>query len=421
MFKNSFRSNVKEPFFKLLQIYAVSVAPFLAAHTKWLYWPIYKILKMNNVCFIANLGGGVGHIIIELDHFFRLLKTKEISSKKKYVWLSVPNEFSKTCIELYQGYFWQVSHNRFLYYFFLPIIMGYKDLTIDVGLSRLKWQLINGKKNCKPLSGQSYINQISKNEWQTQWLDYYKMRQKCSEYFPLKKRNIDYRYLLKELKLNEKKIALIHLKQTAINATACPTDPKTYIDALTYLKDKNFQIVFVGREKMPKIFKKFEMINYPASPAVSFKSDIALFHLADLSIIAGSGLSCLADCFDKPYLYINYWHLAFSMFLKKCLGVPALVQKKNNEFLKFSEQINLYSSLPDIGAEIFPADLYKVRNTSSDEILAALQELLEMKNENFKNSDFQNKIRTVSREYPIYYAQSKISDYFLKKHQALLG
>lgn len=403
-----------------LQIfYECRVAPFLATKLPWVLWPAYRLLAALNVCFVINIADGVGHIISELDNFFRMLHLGEIDRNKRCVWVRKSIHLSRACVDLYGRKFWWAISNDLIYALLLPITIRYKDITVDCGLSRMKWQLTDNREYYPPMPGESYLHRISKSEARTQWADYHKRRLKCSDYFPLKGATPDDEDLIRFLNGDAEKLALIHIRTGVVNATAKPTDPETYLEALEYLVDLGYRLIFVGREKMPEVFRRYQAINYSESNVASFKNDIQLFNLADMAITAGSGISYLADCYDKPYLYLNAWHLDQVTFSRKCIFVPTLVREVSGEFLKFSEQIELYYSLPDVGPEVFPETQYQARNATTDEILAAAQEMISLRENYQERSSLQEQFRQLDSDGLLRCSEARCSEYFLKKHSDL--
>lgn len=137
--------NFKSYLRKVLFFYESRIAPLIAIYFAWIYWPLYRLLKAKNICFVVNIAGGTGHIICELDYFFRRLKQKEVDDKKRYIWIRKSDPFSKTCVQLYGKYFWFAKASYFLYELILPLTIRYKGITCDTGLSGLQWQLDGGK------------------------------------------------------------------------------------------------------------------------------------------------------------------------------------------------------------------------------------------------------------------------------------
>lgn len=403
---------------KSLMNYETRMAPWIARYARWIYWPIYRICQAFNISFVINIAGGTGHIICELDYFFRRLYLKEIDPSKRYVWLRKADPTSLAMIQLYHYQFWLAQCSYILYELFLPLTIAFPEITLDCGLSRLKWQLNSKGEYFRPLPGQTYLNQISKKEGFDQWQRYFTLRNLSPDYFPLCQGRFEMNDLRNFIQNDSHPIALVHIKFDQRNATASPSDPKTYIPALQALLDRGYSLIFVGREKMPIEFQSFPIFNYSESQWANFKNDIQLFYAADLMILSGSGIAYLADCLGKPYLYLNSWHLSQAPFSSKCIRVPTLVKNKSdNKYLKFKDQMELYHSLPDHGAEIFPDEHYLARNASGDEILAALEELLVLDQQS--PSFLQNQYQHLEPASLLLVSQSHCSEYFLKNHAGL--
>ena len=65
----------------------------------------------------------------------------------------------------------------------------------------------------------------------------------------------------------QKKLALIHVKYHVVNATARPTDPRTYLPAIRWLQEQGYRVVMIGREQMPAEFAALGgVLNYANSP-----------------------------------------------------------------------------------------------------------------------------------------------------------
>lgn len=400
--------------------YEARIAPFLAVHAGWMFWPIYKLLAAQNICFVANIGDVPGHINFELDSFFRKLKLGEIAKDKRYVWIRKSTDISKACVKLYKHKFWLALSNNLVYNLLFPIIIRYKDITVTCGNSRLKWQLPDDLNYHKTKFGQHYwyLYQTTRSDEHRQYKEYYKRRLKCKDFFPLLESiyiNAD-NELIRFLNDKTEKLALIHIKTKKINATIKPTDPNTYLLTLQYLSDAGYRLIFVGREEMPQEFLKYKVINYANSNIATYKHDIQLFKMAELVITAGSGISTLPDCLDKPFLFLNSWHLPLLLFSRKCISVPSLLQDSSGRFLKFSEQINLYNSLHEPKSGAYPDISYEGRNATSEEILKAIQELILLKKNFIERTPLQERFRKLTYGTPSFWALSRINEYFLQKH-----
>jgi putative glycosyltransferase (TIGR04372 family) len=192
------------------------------------------------------------------------------------------------------------------------------------------------------------------------------------------------------------------------------------LETLQSLYERKKQLVFVGREKVPACFRDFSVIPYSESPLAHFEHDIALFQNCEMAIIGGSGISFLADCYNKPYLYINSWHVAQPIYYPFSIVVPTLLQKKTGELASFEEQIALFlTTQPD--GRVENLHRYKARNASSDEILAALYELEQLIGNPSPETKLQQTIRQLGKHLPLEFSASRISEAFLNKHRHLLA
>lgn len=393
-------------------LYESFIAKIMARYFFFIYWPFYKVLEYFDVCFVLNIANGVGHVTAELDNFFRMLELNEIDNKKRYFLILKNSELYRTSVRLYKHRFAFASSNTLLYDILLPLMMRFSSLGVDVGVSRMKWHLEKGRSL---FNGFPYVFQLSVREGIEEHRRAFEKRLKTSDFFPL----LDYEsneLIFQNLNLQNKKICLLHIKCGVINATASPIDPKSYLPTLSFLQTQGYQLVFVGREKMPAIFNEFNVINYSESKFATFENDMNLFKKCDFSLIAGSGVSYLADCYNKPYLYLNSWHLTKSMPSQWCISVPSLLEKKNGKPLQFVEQINLYFEL-NTREEIAPYRDYFARNATEEEILDATKELLELQKNFQKPSSLQQQFQQIHPEGLLLVSKSRVSQAFLEKHK----
>ncbi len=395
------------------------VAPWVARYFGWVYWPLYQLLKRTNICFVVNIAGGTGHILCELDLFLRRLRQGEIP-KKRYVWVRKNDHFSSTCVGLYGKYFWYAKASYVLYELLLPLTIRYRDITHDSGLSGLVWQFDQHGKYIRPIRGQNYLNLLPLSQLNHLWNHYFQLKTRTDDYFPLVTQALDWKGLQPLVGDRSEKRVLIHLKEKKANCTAAVTDPTTYFETLQHLRSQNFQLVFVGREKMPPSFRDFSVINYAEAPEASFAHDIALFQSCAFAVIGGSGIAYLADCYKKPYVYINSWHIATPVHSPRCVVVPTLLQKTPGKYLTFREQIALFLTTESDGT-VRGLDTFLPRNASSDEILSAVVELETLLQQPSPRSKLQDSVHQLGPELPLFFAKSRFSETFLQKHKSLLG
>ncbi len=403
-------------------VYETRIAPFFAIYLWPLWWPFYKAFQHYNICVVVNIAEGTGQVLPELDNFFHMLRLGEIDQKKKYVWIRTRNDFSKTLIPLYRKQFAYATMSNILYDLVLPILLRWKDVTHDAGMAGLHWQLPSTGTWKYPKPWQTHLYIDSKEHVLNLWRHWYHRRSQDPSFYPLQEYAAHRLAPDKELEQflggQTKKMALIHIKENIMNATAKPTDPATYIPALQHLVTEGYSLVFAGREKMPDIFRQFPILNYANSPVANFLHDLQLFSIASLAITGGSGIAWVADTVGTPILYLNSWHIFMPPWSPKCVFVPTLVQKKDGNLLSFFNQFDLYTNTDfSKRGDAFPFEEHDPVNASQEDILGGLKELeflpasLSAEQESFRQLHPQG--WTVE-------AASRVSNAFLKHHQNLL-
>lgn len=412
------RANLGQLFNYLMKYWILISCKFL----KPLYFLIYLFYKRKKIVFAINSMPGVGHIFPELDYLFRILHLRNIDPKNCIVFC-YPGDLSKAISILYSSLFFQVVFTRLRFGFLLPVPLLFPSISIDIGHSRLKWNLKDPlKRKLRRIPCLQALSQLPNTKLGIdQYNHYYQIRNETEGllFLEIRKQNSFYIKKIQELLSlhNRDKICLIHLKQNIANATAKITDPSTYFKSLLWLKDKGYKFVFVGREKMPKAFISFGIIDYANSPFVSFEYDIALFHLASLAILAGSGISYLADCLGVPFLYINSWHIANVPYSFYSMNIPALVKDlENNSFLSIQKQIDLFENNTRESDEL-DVRKYEAINATSEDILSGIIELTRpIHSPSPLQIAFHKKF---SKFGYMQNSKSRFSNTFLKKHQNL--
>lgn len=398
------------------------LVPVLARYFGWVFVPVRNLLMRRHWVFLANLVPGMGHNTVELDYFLRRKAAGLLPTNRRFALIRVPNQVHLDTVDLYGRHFEWVSKSRFLYSLLLPAIVRFDELRFDCGLSRLKWHLRSDGSFDWPPRGQTFLYQVSKVDNRTAWAGYYHLRANTKNLSPLADGiGIDPE-LLAFLGGRTEKLALFHIKLGVINATAAPTDPDNYLPAIRWLTEQGYQVIHVGREPMPDVYKSLGVWNYAENSVASYRRDLQLFSIADLAVTAGSGISQIADCMDRPLVYLDSWHLGMPMASRKCVMVPALVRdRQSGKLLTFAEQFDLYLSTEDRGDEVFPWARYEGRNASADEVLAAVKETLDLARQPARSmSEDQLAYRALDNGGLLEISCSRVSDYFLTKHRDLL-
>ncbi len=406
-------------------VYETRLAPWLAIWLWVLFWPGYKVLKHKNIRLVVNMGEGTGQVLPELDNFVRRSTDRELAQNNTYIWIRKRNDFSKACVPFYRPYFTKAYMSTVLYNLVLPMQLRWRNITVDAGMSGLRWQIpVSGRYKPAP-PWQTYLEALPKADAVRLWREYYARRARKPQWYPLRKAAGDKlepdQTLLDFLGNRTRPLALVHIKETVMNATARPTDPRTYGPALKHLQKMGYTLVFVGRETMPKVFQDLHVKNYAESRLASFKHDLQLFRLASLAITGGSGIAWIADCLGTPVVYLNSWHLFMPPFQKYCVYVPTLLKDATGNFLTFPEQFVQCMATPTERGDVFQSASYTPHNASAEEIEAALHELLALMKNYQERSELQQQYATLGSEGWLEYAEARVSQQFVETHQKLLG
>ena len=273
-----------------------------------------------------------------------------------------------------------------------------------------------------PRPWQTFLYMDAKSDILSRWRTWYRRRLESNACTPLVTADLSpSTELLDFLGGDISNIALIHIKTNIMNATAAVTDPATYLPAIKYLQSEGYKIVFVGREKMPNEFYDKNILNYSESTIASFLHDLQLFSVATFSITGGSGIAWMADCLRKPVVYLNSWHLFMPPAGDTCVFVPALVQNKHTgAFLTFRQQYELYLHTSAAQGDRFPAERYVPVHASAEEILNATKELEILLRHDTSLSSVQKQFSELLPNTWLEFAQSRISESFVLRHQDLL-
>lgn len=391
---------------KLISFYERKGSFFLAKIFSFLLSPIEKALLKRNYCFLIHFQYGVGHFIPELDNFFRRLDLQEIDVNQKFVIIARNKKAPQSIKRLFGFCFFRFFVSSFIYFLSLPFLvycyLKKSPLVLDCGFSRIKL----GR------------NPIEKKIGINQWSQYLQRRKKRPNFFPLLDKVHLPSSLPSFLQTNRKRV-LIQVNERIVNASACPTDPSTLLPTLEWLSKQNYQIVFVGRESMPVVFQNFSVIDYANSKEASLEMDIALFLSANFAIINGSGLFLMADCFNIPLLYINFWHIYMTPASSLSIFIPSLV-KKEGSYLSFDEQAELYLAEQKEEYEVFPFQKYQAENITAEELLEGVKELLLLIQERKEASPLQKKFQQLDTIEWLSLSESRISKPFIQKYQHLL-
>ena len=163
------------------------------------------------------------------------------------------------------------------------------------------------------------------------------------------------------------------------------------------LKKKGYFLINIGRDSLD-FSKKIIDYDYSQSDESSIMHDLFIVKNSEFAIITASGASYLADVFDKPYIYLNSWHISRPGGLgKNCIILPALLYK-NEPIKKFDifEQSKIENTGSIMIPEIFDCREYIVRNSKSKDLLNAVDDLI---GKNYKNDKYYKKLSDIIPGY----------------------
>jgi putative glycosyltransferase (TIGR04372 family) len=158
-----------------------------------------------------------------------------------------------------------------------------------------------------------------------------------------------------------------------------------------YLIEKGFKVIRVGSKVNKAInFSHKNLIDYPFSGLQSEFMDVFLLANCRFVLESGaSGLTNLADIFDRPVARINTVEFGIIPIGKNCLYIPKKFKYQNTkDYLHFNDALKLKES--------FWYDLSKVgleaEDNSPQDMLEATQEMLARFENNFRYSPEQEKL-----------------------------
>ncbi|MCW2249539.1 putative glycosyltransferase (TIGR04372 family) [Azospirillum fermentarium] len=370
----------------------------------------------------VNMFQATGHVIAETENFLRMRHLGEIRQDCPYLLILPQTGFARAIGRLYASHFTNVVVSDQWHAMAREVALYHPELTVDVGVSHLKTWVPPGQKTRIFALGSQLWHMLPRGPAIDLTVRLYRRRALSRGYMPLW-HDVPLPGALAERIGRVQKYALIHLKVDPINATARPTDPATYLDAMAYLHDNGYRLVMAGREPMPDAFRRFDIYNYAGDPLASFENDLILFRHARFALLAGSGISYLAESFDIPFVYANYWHLCFPPFARRAVALPSvLTERQSGRMLPFSEHYGLLSKFPEFSFWNFPDAALTARPAAADEILAATQEALGLSHADIPPMTPQQ--QHLNGMDPVGCARisdSRVSQHFLERFAPLMG
>ena len=351
---------------------------------------LYKFLRLNGVKIVANIifAGSPGHQISELDYFLRKFRCGDFARDRKYLWAQRSGAITETMAEVYGEHFGQFNlvmvANEALFEMTSEITRMVPEFGVDVGLSHLKNTVMSRDDTfVARMHDRLYYNVTNERVVRT-YMNYYRVRAATADFDPWTPARPPIDGPLADLLGgNTDRIALIHFRKAPGNAGAT-VPPETLFSSLEYLRDCGFTLVKGGTEPYPEEFSRFGVVNYSQSPLRCFRNDLALLSHSKFALVNASGLENLADVMNIPTVSYARWHLTMVPYSASTVIVPAMLYDPARErLLTFAEQILFFKTRHEFWEGNyfgwhFPVDRFVPRVPQADEMLAAVQEALEL-------------------------------------------
>ena len=326
---------------------------------------LYKFLKLKKIIFVYGISSGVGHFLPETDRFFlEYYKLMENCNTKVFLHGDIKdiNFFLKKLkVKV-------IKTNKFTNLFVIAFGKIFNQLSYNLSNSSIGQHKINFKKNIN-----EYKN-IFKN-----YNKYLKLRNDNDSYFSYLDYNSTNQSLKKIIEKNKGRIISIHCKMSPVNALGSEIDLNSYYELFKFLKKKNYYLINIGRESMNAPFDLIDF-DYSQSNLCSLKNDFYIVKNSEMCLFTASGASYIADTLNKPYLYVNTWHISRPGGLgRNSIILPSRVYlKENDKLLSIYDQAVLENTTNTMIPEIFYNRKYYIKNVKSEDMIEATVDLLEI-------------------------------------------
>ena len=368
-----------------------------------------RYLKKKKI-FISvhnNCNSSMGHIYNEIDQFQRMQKIDEKNFDSTIWFPTSRKEILGDTKDVFENKNFKILFGGIKKIFLTFTAIKCPSISIDASLSADNYVFSN-----KELSNKNRVIFHDKPKKRAM------MTIKSSEFYPNKDKLINYHEVKYELmqSLNIiKKYVVIQIKTVKVNGTLKPLSLDLFLKSIKYFQDKDYQIIFAGREACPKIFLDNKVIDYANSKYASPLNDFLLIGYCSLVIASASGFCFLPESLEKPLLVINAHHIG-QHFGRRTIYLPTLLSRRSEVFNASIQQEYLCKYGANCGYDTFD-DLYILHTPTSEEIFMAVKELEGMLSDQIPLlTSLQKKIRESRGHHLLSDGLSRISNYYLSKH-----
>jgi putative glycosyltransferase (TIGR04372 family) len=347
----------------------------------------------------------MGHIYAEIGQIQRMQKLDDRYIGSKVWFLSSRKEILGDTKEIFENKKFKIFFGGIKRIFFTFVAINDPSVCIDGSIGHANY--ITGKNNTD-------FHVFDKVPRQRARLIF-----KDQNFYPNKDKLINFNKAKIELFQTlgiKKKYIIIQTKTFRANGTIEPLNPDLFLKTIDYFQNKDYQIVFAGREKLPKIFLNKSIIDYANSENASAINDYILVGNCSLVLASASGFCFLPESLDKPLLIINAHHISHHSG-RRTIYLPTLLSRRSIPFKAATQHKYLCTYGKRSGYFTFD-DMYLLHTPNTEEIYMAAKELEEMLEDNIPEyTPIQKSVRKNSGFLLSGAGLSKISNYYLINHK----
>lgn len=347
----------------------------------------------------------MGHIHVEIDYLQRKQHFEEKYSDSIIWFTTSRKEILGDTKHIFESKNFKILFGGIKRIFLTFVAIKHPSISINGGISHANHIL--GRDNSNRIVFHNMRQRHSKMI--TKSAGFYLQKDKLKDYYEETKN------LLEMLNIT-KKYVVIQIKTEKVNATFEILSPDSLLKSIKYFQDKDYQIVFAGREKFPDIFLNKSIIDYANSKYASALNDFLIIGHSSLVIASASGFCHLVEILDKPLIICNT-SAGPGYSGRRTIVLPTLLSRRSEKFNAIIQHKYLCTYHTNFGSDIYD-DLYLLHITNSEEIYMAAKELESgMLSEAISSlTPLQKEIRDGEGCPLLSCGLSRISDYYLKNH-----
>jgi putative glycosyltransferase (TIGR04372 family) len=319
---------------------------------------LLSLIREQRMLVASNVyWGSIGHMTTELDFLLRARRYGLVPSGRQCL-LALPSQpFPKAFARHYPDLLPPFALSNRIWSWAREIVQALPELAFNIGNSHLSVERPVGDAGHRPIVWQGRIEfMLSQKAYRARARRSFAMRSASADWLPLRRELSPSPGLARFLDaLGSRPLALVHIKQGAINASAQATEPEVYLPALARIRDLGWQPVLVGREAMPESFRPFGVADYAGADFASPADDLALFSRSRVAVTGGSGIADVMAAFDLPLVFVDSWHIDFLCAARRSVAIPRTMRERaSGRPLTMLEQIAVHRAMPDGAFYSFP-------------------------------------------------------------------